>query len=167
MKPLTHRPRAFLAIIVLPAALLAGELHAQPSRTSPPSLPPTGGRYTHVVSTELTPGSRLVVIAGQVGADSTGRIVSADATEQMRVAYDNLERALRVAGATWDDVLKTTTILTRASDIPALREFRATRFANRSAPANTLIVAQALYDPAVVFEVEALAVIPGGPPRVR
>ncbi len=165
MKPLTHRPRAILAIIVVLTTLLAGELHAQPTRTSPPSLPPTGGRYTHIVTSELPPGSRLVVIAGQVGADSTGRIVSADASEQMRVAYDNLERALRAAGSTWDDVLKTTTILTRATDIPALREFRATRFANRPAPANTLIVVQALYDPAVVFEVEALAVIPGGRPR--
>ncbi len=105
------------------------------------------------------------MIAGQVGADSTGRVVSPDATEQMRVAYDNLDRALRAAGATWDDVLKTTTILTRVSDIVALRELRAVRFANRTVPANTLLVVQALYDPAVLFEVEAIAVIAGGRTR--
>ena len=126
---------------------------------SPPSLPPTGGRYTHIVSTELAAGSRLVLIAGQVGADSTGRIVSADPAEQIRAAYDNLDRALSAAGATWDDVLKTTTVLTRAADVAVLRAVRASRFAGRTAPANTLLVVQALYDPAVFFEVEALAVV--------
>lgn len=158
----TLQPRHTRPLILALAALLAGGLNAQPTRSSPSSLPPTGGRYAHIVTSELPPGSRLVVIAGQVGADSTGRIVATDAAEQMRVAYDNLERALHLAGASWDDVLKTTTILTRATDIVALREFRAKRFANRPAPANTLIVVQALYDPAVLFEVEALAVIPGG-----
>jgi enamine deaminase RidA (YjgF/YER057c/UK114 family) len=146
--------------IVLVAACASAEIAAaQIARSSPPSLPPTGGRYTHIVTTALPAGSRLVLIAGQVGADSTGRIVSADAASQIRQAYDNLERALLAAGATWDDVVKTTTFLTRAADVSALREVRAARFANRSAPANTLLVVQALYDPAVLFEVEALAVI--------
>ncbi|MES3034896.1 MAG: RidA family protein [Gemmatimonadota bacterium] len=141
------------------SALLAATAHAQVTRSAPTSLPPTGGRYSHVVSTDLPPGSRLVVIAGQVGADSTGRIVAGDAAAQMRLAYDNLDRALQAAGATWDDVVKTTTILTRATDIAVLREVRAARFANRTVPTNTLLVVQALYDPAVVFEVEAMAVV--------
>jgi enamine deaminase RidA (YjgF/YER057c/UK114 family) len=133
-------------------------LSAQVTRTSPPQLPPTGGRYTHVITSELPAGSRLVLIAGQVGADSTGKIVSADPAAQIAAAYDNLERALAAAGATWSDVLKTTTILTRASDIATLREVRAVRFAGREVPANTLLVVSALYDPAVLFEVEAIAV---------
>jgi 2-iminobutanoate/2-iminopropanoate deaminase len=145
--------------------LLSATLGAQVARTSPPSMPPTGGRYTHIVTSELPAGSRLVFIAGQVGADSTGRIVAADAATQMRAAYDNLDRALRSAGATWADVLKTTTILTRASDVAVLRDVRAARFTGIAAPANTLIVAQALYDPAVLFEVEAMAIIrPRGTP---
>lgn len=147
-------------LVLCAAALGASILGAQTTRTSPSSLPPTGGRYTHVVSSELAAGSRLVVIAGQVGADSTGRIVSTDAREQMRVAFDNLDRALTAAGATWDDVLKTTMILTRATDVAVLRQLRAERFANRTAPANTLMIVQALYDPTVVFEVEAMAIVP-------
>ncbi len=165
MTALTLPARKRARLIVAAMTLFAAPLSAQLSRTSPPSLPPTGGRYAHIVTAELPPGSRLVIIAGQVGADSTGRIVSTDPTEQMRAAFDNLERALQLAGASWSDVLKTTMILTRPTDIAALREFRATRFANRPAPANTLIVAQALFDPAVLFEVEALAVIPAGRPR--
>ncbi|MBC7840949.1 MAG: RidA family protein [Gemmatimonadaceae bacterium] len=141
------------------SGLCPASLDAQVTRDSPPSLPPTGGRYTHVVTSEVPAGSRLVFIAGQVGADSTGRVVSSDAAAQMRAAYDNLDRALRAAGAMWTDVLKTTTILTRASDIAVLRDVRAARFAGMAAPANTLIVAQALYDPAVLFEVEAIAII--------
>ncbi len=153
--------RTMLAAACLTAGLASADVASAQviTRTSPPSLPPTGGRYTHVVTTELPAGSRLVVIAGQVGADSTGKIVSADAASQMRQAYDNLDRALRAVGAVWDDVLKTTTFLTRAQDVAVLREVRAARFANRTAPANTLLVVQALYDPAVLFEVEALAVI--------
>lgn len=159
MTALSRVSRLGATIAAVLTVLHGAPAAAQLTRTSPPSLPPTGGRYSHIVTTELPAGSRLVVIAGQVGADSTGRVGSADIREQLRVAYDNLERALQAAGATWDDVLKTTTVLTRAADIAALREFRAVRFANRTAPANTLFVLQALYDPAVVFEVEALAVV--------
>lgn len=162
MKPIASLHRFLRPLALAAACLLTTQLVAQPTRISPSSLPPTGGRYTHAVTAELPPGSRLVVVSGQVGADSTGRVVSPDVAEQMRIAFDNLDRALRAAGATWDDVLKTTMILTRASDITALREFRAARFANRPAPANTLLVVQALFDPAVLFEVEAMAVIPGG-----
>jgi enamine deaminase RidA (YjgF/YER057c/UK114 family) len=156
---MTHRALLIRSLRVACATLLGVPLQGQISRTSPLTLPPTGGRYSHVVSTELPAGSRLVLIAGQVGADTAGKVVGLDAATQIRAAYDNLERALAAAGATWDDVLKTTTILTRASDIAALREFRASRFAGRAAPANTLLVVQALYDPAVLFEVEALAVV--------
>ena len=56
-------------------------------------------------------------------------------------------------------MLKTTTILTRAGGIAVLRDVRATRFANRTVPANTLLVVQLLYDPAVLFEVEAIALV--------
>jgi enamine deaminase RidA (YjgF/YER057c/UK114 family) len=156
---MTHRALLTRSLCIALFSLGAVSAQAQISRTSPLTLPPTGGRYSHVVSTELPAGSRLVLIAGQVGADTAGKVIGADAATQIRGAYDNLERALAAAGATWDDVLKTTTILTRASDIAALREFRAARFAGRSAPANTLLVVQALYDPAVLFEVEALAVV--------
>ena len=151
--------RVAAAIAVAATSVCAAPAAAQLTRSSPPTLPPTGGRYAHIVTTDLPAGSRLVIIAGQVGADSTGRIVSGSIADQLRVAYDNLEVALRAAGATWDDVLKTTTILTRAADIAALRDFRAVRFAGRPAPANTLLVVQALYDPAVLFEVEAMAVV--------
>jgi enamine deaminase RidA (YjgF/YER057c/UK114 family) len=147
-------------VSLLPQMLFAGALHAQIIRSSPPSLPPTGGRYAHVVTADMPAGSKLVVIAGQVGADSTGKIVSTQAAEQMRRAYDNLDRALAAAGASWEQVVRTTTILTRAADIAVLREVRNARFAGRVVPANTLLVVQALYDPSVVFEVEALAVIP-------
>ncbi len=58
-----------------------------------------------------------------------------------------------------DDVVKTSTILTRAADIATLRDVRAARFAGRTVPTNTLLVVQALYDPAVLFEVEAMAVV--------
>jgi enamine deaminase RidA (YjgF/YER057c/UK114 family) len=156
---MSHRAPLTRSLCIALFGFCAVPAQAQISRTSPLTLPPTGGRYSHVVTTELPPGARLVLIAGQVGADTSGKVVSADAATQIRAAYDNLERALAAAGATWDDVLKTTTILTRASDITALREFRAARFAGRSAPANTLLVVQALYDPTVLFEVEALAVV--------
>ncbi|HYW50429.1 MAG TPA: RidA family protein, partial [Gemmatimonadaceae bacterium] len=101
--PIANSFRARTAMLLAAASCAAAAcapLAAQLSRQSPPALPPTGGRYAHIVTSELPAGSRLVVIAGQVGADSTGRIVSADAAAQMRTAYDNLEAALAAAGAT-------------------------------------------------------------------
>ena len=62
--------------------------------------------YAHVV---VASGTRIVMTAGAVPLDAEGNLVGAgDVRAQARKTLDNLMCQLAVAGATGEDVLKTT-----------------------------------------------------------
>ena len=70
-----------------------------------PSLPEPVG-FAHV---GIASGSRLVFLAGQVAQDSEGKLVGAgDLAAQTEQAVMNVSAGLDAAGATFDDVAKTT-----------------------------------------------------------
>jgi enamine deaminase RidA (YjgF/YER057c/UK114 family) len=69
------------------------------------TLPEPQG-FMHVA---IASGSRLVFLAGQVAQDSEGQLVGAgDLAAQMERAMLNVAAGLDAAGATFDDVAKTT-----------------------------------------------------------
>lgn len=123
---------------------------------NPPGLTkPTG--YTHVV---LAADRRTVYIAGQVAFDSTGKVVGeGDFKAQAEQVYGNLRKALASVGATFKDLVKTTTLVTDVKNVPALREIRTRYLDPENPPANTLIVAT-LVRPELLLEIEAVAVLP-------
>ena len=141
-------------LVLVPAAVQSqesGTLHINP----PGLVKPNG--YTHVV---VAPDRRTVYIAGQVAFDSIGAMVGAgDFRAQAEQVYGNLERALRSVGATFGDVVKTTTYLTDTRNVAVLREVR-TRFLDPARPpANTLIAVQALASPQFLLEIEAVVAL--------
>ena len=70
-----------------------------------PTLPEPQG-YVHV---GIAQGSRLVFLAGQVAQDGDGNLVGdGDLAAQMEQAMLNVAAGLETAGATFDDVAKTT-----------------------------------------------------------
>jgi enamine deaminase RidA (YjgF/YER057c/UK114 family) len=70
-----------------------------------PTLPEPAG-YTHV---GIASGSRLVFLAGQVSQDAQGELVGAgDLAAQTEQAMINVAACLEAAGASLDDVAKTT-----------------------------------------------------------
>src|SRR5919107_2032185 len=70
-----------------------------PDLASPPG-------YAHVV---VATGTRLVMTAGAVPLDEAGNLIGAgDVRAQARQTLRNLMRQLEVAGASGEDVLKTT-----------------------------------------------------------
>jgi 2-iminobutanoate/2-iminopropanoate deaminase len=149
------RPGLLIAFWVF----LAPSAHAQASANTyinPPSLTkPTG--YTHVV---VAADRRTVYIAGQVSFDSTGKLVGGgDFQAQAEQVFANLRRALASVGASFADVVKTTTFVTDAKQVPALREIRARYLDPRHPPANTLVVVSALARPGLLIEIEAVAVL--------
>src|SRR5581483_5765100 len=80
------------------------------------------GMYSHV---SRTSAGTMVFIAGQLSTNAQGEIVGkGDFAAQMRQVFGNLSAALISADATFADVVKFTTYITRADDIPA---FMATR----------------------------------------
>lgn len=115
---------------------------------------PTG--YTHVV---VAADRRTVYIAGQVAFDSTGKVVgNGDFKAQGEQVFANLRRALASVGASFADLVKTTTLVTDVKNVPALRDIRARYLDPTHPPANTLIVAT-LARPELLLEIEGVAVL--------
>jgi enamine deaminase RidA (YjgF/YER057c/UK114 family) len=137
-----------------PATPVAG-----PRYVNPPGLTKPAG-YTHVV---ISSDGRTVYVAGQVAFDSVGQIVGlGDFKAQATQVFANLGRALASVGATFGDVMKTTTYITDVRNLGLLREARARYFDPARAPANTLIPVSALARPELLLEIEAVAEIRPG-----
>jgi enamine deaminase RidA (YjgF/YER057c/UK114 family) len=80
-----------------------------------------GRGYTHVV----TGSGRLVAISGQVALDERGELVGkGDPAAQARQVFENLQRCLAAAGASFGDVVKLTYYLTDVAHLPAIRTVR-------------------------------------------
>jgi enamine deaminase RidA (YjgF/YER057c/UK114 family) len=142
-----------LCTVLVIAALPA--LNAQTSRPefiNPPGLArPTG--YTHVV---VTADRRTAYIAGQVAVDSTGAVVGAgDFKAQAEKVFANLRVALASVGATFADVVKTTTFITDLEHLPILRQVWGRHLDAAHPPANSLIPVKALARPELLLEIEA------------
>ena len=124
---------------------------------NPPGLTrPTG--YTHVV---VSADGRTAYIAGQVAFDSTGTVVGVGNFQaQAEQVFANLRRALVSVGASFGDVVKTTTFITDLKNLPALRETRARYFDATNPPANSLIPVTTLARPDLLLEIEAVVDLP-------
>ena len=113
--------------------------------------------YTHVV---LTADGRTVYIAGQVAFDSSGAMVGVgDFRAQAERVYANLRIALASVGATFSDVVKTTTYITELANVATLREIRGKHLDPARPPANSLIPVATLARPDILLEIEAVAVL--------
>jgi len=118
--------------------------------------------YSHVA--EVGAGAKLVVIAGQVGVDKSGKVVAeGDIEKQAAQVYANIGDALKAAGGDWKNVIQFMSFLTRKEDIPKFAAFRQREFPklypDGAYPPNTLLVVSALASEALVLEVQAIAAI--------
>jgi len=119
----------------------------------------TSPRLTQMVEVQ---GARMIYLSGQTPADASYKVRSADFREQAHAVYDNIEIALRAAGATFDNIVKTTTYLTDAANIPLLRDVRSERYRDlKVPPANTLLVVSRLAEPEFLIEIDVVAALPG------
>jgi reactive intermediate/imine deaminase len=111
---------------------------------------PPQAHYSHAVI-----AGDVVYVAGQVAVDEHGVVVDGDAEAQTRQVMENLARVVAAAGATMDDVVKTTVFLTDLGDREAVGRVRREYFTDPP-PANTLLVVSSLANPAFVVEIEAV-----------
>lgn len=109
--------------------------------------------YSHAV--EAPANARTLYISGQIGVNPDGS-VSDSAEDQADRAWRNLLAILADAGMGVEDLVRTTTYITRAEDAPATRTVR-TKHLGDYKPASTLLVVAALARPAYLFELEAVA----------
>jgi enamine deaminase RidA (YjgF/YER057c/UK114 family) len=129
---------------------------------NPPELGPTPG-FSHGV---LASSGRTLYLAGQVGSDVTGTIVTGGIVAQFDAALGRIVVALAAAGGSAEHVVCMTLSTT------VMAEYRAERARIGAAyrshfgqhfPAMTLVGVAELVDPAAVIEVTVVAVIPGAP----
>ncbi len=153
VRPFVHLTTSLTALLAVSATAAA---QTGPRYINPPGLTRPSG-YTHVV---VSSDGRTAYIAGQVAFDSLGQVVSpGDFRAQAAQVFSNLGRALASVGATFGDVMKTTTYITDVRNLGMLREARARYFDSARPPANTLIPGGALARPELLLEIEAVAEI--------
>jgi len=127
---------------------------------NPPELPAPSG-YSHASA-----GSgEVVFLAGQVGADRSGKIQDpGDIAAQFGLAIRNLGIAVDGSRCARDDVVKITYLVTdvaayRAASKAIGEHYRAVF--GRHYPASTLLEVNGLYDPEAMVEIEAVAIRSG------
>jgi len=107
------------------------------------------------------PGARLVFTAGACPLDAAGETVApGDVAAQAEQVMQNLQIALRAAGAELDDVLKTTVYVASGdrADLVTAWEVVSRHFGDHDAPSTLLGVATLGY-PDQLVEVEAVAAV--------
>jgi enamine deaminase RidA (YjgF/YER057c/UK114 family) len=116
---------------------------------------PTG--YTHVVTTDAR---KMAYISGQVGVDAEGKVQEGLRAQVVQV-FENLKTALASVNATFDDVVKVTTLIVnyKPEDRAVLREIRSQYFDPAKPPASTLIGVQGLATPELLVEIEVIAAL--------
>jgi enamine deaminase RidA (YjgF/YER057c/UK114 family) len=123
-----------------------------PEFASPAGLPAPAG-YSHVV--ELPPG-RLVWTSGQVPIDAAG-VVPEGWAAQTRLAFQNVERALAGAGATFADVVKLSFFVCGVDELATVRAVRDEFVDAANPPTSSLVQVAGLIRPDLLIEVEAVA----------
>ena len=96
--------------------------------------PPAIGPYSQAVR-----AGDLLFVSGQIPLDpATGELVGGDVTAQTHRVLQSLDAIVRVAGATLEDVVKTTVYLADMNDFVAMNRVYATYFAD-PAPARVAV----------------------------
>jgi len=119
-----------------------------------PGQPKPFSHYCHVVRAD-----RHVWVSGAVGIKQDGSIPEST-VEQFRVALEGVDACLRHAGAKAAHVVKVTIFMTDISERPLINSLRIEYFGEKR-PASTLVEVNALVDPRLKVEIEAVAYIDG------
>src|SRR5205814_9261102 len=99
----------------------------------------------------VDPGSRLVFVAGQVGADKDGNIADTPA-QKHRLAWENVLAILKTAGMDHNNIVDVHVYVTDRSQTPLFRQIRDEVLGDHLA-ASTLLVVAGLADPRLLVEI--------------
>ncbi|NHZ94809.1 RidA family protein [Massilia sp. CCM 8734] len=100
----------------------------------------------------------LLFVSGQAGAGDDGKIVDGGFRAQGEQAFANLKRVLDAGGSGLDAVVKVTIFVTDMGNFNEVVDLRR-RFFSAPYPADTIAEVKALYDPAAMIEIEAIAAV--------
>jgi 2-iminobutanoate/2-iminopropanoate deaminase len=123
-------------------------------RTS--NAPAPVGPYNQAIAAQ----GEMLFVAGQIPLDPhTGEIVgSGDITQQTTQVMKNIEAILQQAGATWENVVKTSVFLSDLTNFVPMNQVYAQYFNEETAPARACVEVSRLPKD-VLVEIECIAVI--------
>lgn len=102
--------------------------------------------------------NNLLFVSGQAGTGDGGKIVAGGFRAQGEQAFANFRRALEAGGSGLEDVIKVTNFVTDMGHFKDIVELRCQFFA-APYPADTIAEIKALYGPAAMIEIEAIAAV--------
>ena len=125
------------------------------------SLMPEGGAeimgaYSHGIKIDLG-NSEMIFVTGQIAQDSKGNIVCEDIEGQTEYVFECIQKILKEANSSLDDVVKTQIFLTDINDFSKISPIRYKYFAN-SKPVSTLVEVNNLVKKGCKIEVEVIAI---------
>lgn len=112
---------------------------------------------SHVPLSPAVRAGDMVYVSGQVPVRSDGTVVDGGIEPQTRQVLENIKAALALAGATMDQVVKTTVWIEDARDFGGMNKVYATYFASEP-PARTTVESRLMID--IKVEIEAVAFAP-------
>jgi 2-iminobutanoate/2-iminopropanoate deaminase len=122
------------------------------THVNPPELPTPIGPFSYGVMDDGT-----LYVSGAVGTDEQWQIIGkGDVAAQTERAFENIEKVLRAAGCSLDDVIKMNMYLVNAADYKPMNEVRKRRF-RAPYPASTVVIVKELVLPDLLVEVEVIA----------
>lgn len=124
---------------------------------NPPELPRPRG-FSHGVLGE----GRVLFVAGQVGWDGAGVIVSGRFEDQFDQALANVLAVIAAAGGTPESLARLTIFVADKAAYVSAREAIGARYRARMGPhypAMTLVEVKSLLEPAALVEIEATAIL--------
>ena len=106
---------------------------------------------------QATQANGLIFCSGQLGLDpATGKMVADDVESQTRQVLRNLTAVLAAAGATLQDVVKTTVFVADMNDFPMVNQIYAKAFGDHKPARATVQVARLPLDGKVEIECMAM-----------
>jgi enamine deaminase RidA (YjgF/YER057c/UK114 family) len=99
----------------------------------------------------------FVIVAGTTAVDETGAVVGDTPYEQARYIYQKIDRALRQAGSSLNDVVRVRTFVVDIDRWTEVARAQGEVFAEVR-PAATLVEVSALVDPRLLVEIEVDAI---------
>jgi enamine deaminase RidA (YjgF/YER057c/UK114 family) len=130
---------------------------------NPEGHPPLAPTYSHISIAPVTPSTKIISFAGQVGIDSATGETAPSFREQVRLALANVEKCLTAAGVTKKDIISNRQYVVRMSQLSDEdRKARADLFlewlGGLTPPPDTLIGVESLATNDLLIEIEVTAV---------
>ena len=108
----------------------------------------------------ITEGGKIVWIAGHTGSkNDDGKSLAGDFDSQTRQTFRNIETTLKEAGAVLKDIVSMTVFLSDARYTTRMTEIRSEIFGS-DFPVSAAITVTGFADPAILIEIQGIAVMP-------